>query len=149
MKITEVTQSLHTYRAIVRVQLPDRALTATTSIGAATLAQARALLLRIYGAGNVVTVSEIVRESRAKRTQVHSRINPEPALFSDEPCAYMPFSPVVETAKPLSPQQAQVKALSDRAKQLNQQAKQMRAQQSVAKAQRNLVKAVKLQPQST
>ena len=145
MKITEVTQSLHTYRATVRVQLPDRALTATTSIGADTLAQARALLLRIYGAGNVVSVSEIVRENRAKRTQAHSRINPEPALFRDGTCAYVPFSPVEETAKPLNPKQAQVKALSDRAKQLNQQAKQMRAQQSVAKAQQNLVKAIKPQ----
>jgi hypothetical protein len=146
MKVTEVTQSLHTYRATVRVHLPDRALTATTSIGADTLAQARALLLRIYGAGNVVSVSEIVRENRAKRTQAHSRINPEPALCRDGTSAYMPFSPVSETAKTSSPQQAQAKALSDRAKQLNQQAKQMRAQQSLTRAQQNLLKAKKPVP---
>ena len=141
MKITEVTQSLHTYRVTVRVQLPDGALTAMTCIGADTLAHARALLLRIYGAGNEVSLSEIVRENRAKRTQALSRINPEPALFRDGPCAYMPFSPVVETAKPFNTQQAQLKALTDRAKQLNQQAKQIRAQQSLATAQQNLAKA--------
>ena len=146
MKITEVTQSLHTYRATVRLHLPDRSLTATTSIGADTLAQARALLLRIYGLGNVVSVSEIVRESAVRTAQERCRSNPEPALSRDGTCSYMSLSLVSETAKPLSPQQAQVKALSDRAKQLNQQAKQMRAQQSLAKAQQNLVKAIKPQP---
>jgi hypothetical protein len=147
MKIIEVTQSLHTYRATVRVHLPDRALTATTSIGADTLAQARALLLRIYGVGNVVSVSEIVRETATQSSQARSHINPEPALFRKGICSYVPFSPVLETVKPLSPQQAQVKALSDRAKQLNQQAKQMRAQQSVEKAQQKLVKAKRPQYQ--
>ena len=147
MKITEVTQLMHTYRATVRVHLPDRALTATTSIGADTLAQARALLLRIYGVGNVLSVSEVVRENSVKRSQAYSRMNPEPALFRSETCCYVPFSPVSETAKPLNPQQAQAKALSDRAKRLNQQAKQIRAQQSVATAQQNLVKVSKPQPQ--
>jgi len=146
MKIAEVTQSLHTYRAVVRVHLPDRALTATTSIGADSLAQARALLLRIYGVGNVVSVSEIVRETAPQRSQARSHINPEPALNRYGTSAYMPISPVVETAKPISPQQAQVKALSDRAKQLNQQAKQMRAQQSLATAQKNLLKTKKPVP---
>jgi hypothetical protein len=147
MKIAEVTQSLHTYRAVVRVHLPDRALTATTSIGLDSLAQARALLLRIYGVGNVVSVSEIVRETAAKSAQRHCQISPEPGLSRYGPCACMPFSPVSETAKPLSPQQAQVKALSDRAKKLNQQAKQMRAQQSLAAAHQNLLKAKNPQPQ--
>jgi hypothetical protein len=145
MKITEVLQSLNTYRATVRVHLPDRALTATTSIGADTLAQARALLLRIYGLGNVVSVSEIVRESTTQHSQERCQRNTEPALFRDRKCFYVPFSPVSETAKPLSPQQAQAKALSDRAKQLNQQAKQIRAQQSLATAQRNIQKAKKPQ----
>ncbi len=147
MKITEVIQPLHNYCAIVRVHLPDRARTATTSIGADTLAQARALLLRIYGQGNVVSVSETVRESVVRSAQERCRSNPEPALSHAGANACVSFSPVSETAKPISPQQAQVKALSDRAKQLNQQAKQMRAQQSVAKAQQNLVKAIKPQPQ--
>jgi hypothetical protein len=145
MKITEVLQSLNTYRATVRVHLPDRALTATTSISADTLAQARALLLRIYGLGNVVSVSEIVREMVAQSSQERCHINPEPALSHAGANACVSFSPVAETAKPISPQQAQVKALSDRAKHLNLQAKQMRAQQSVAKAQQNLVKAIKPQ----
>ena len=143
MKITEVIQPLHNYRAVVRVHLPDRALTATTSIGADSLAQARALLLRIYGQGNVVSVSETVRESVVRSVQERCRNNPEPALSRAGACACVSFSPVSETVKPLNPQQAQVKALSDRAKQLNQKAKQMRAQQSVAKAQQNLVKVSK------
>ena len=111
-----------------------------------SLAQARALLLRIYGQGNVVSVSETVRESAVRSAQERCRSNPEPALSRDGTSACMSFSPVSETAKPLNPQQAQVKALSDRAKQLNQQAKQLRAQQSVAKAQQNLLKVNKPQP---
>jgi len=63
MKINEVANSLKTYIASVRVVLKNSSTTARTSIHAESTAQAYALLTRMYGRGNVLTITEIVSES--------------------------------------------------------------------------------------
>jgi hypothetical protein len=63
MKINEVTSSLKTYIASVRVVLKHGSVTARTSIEADSSAHAFAMLSRMYGQGNVLTISEVMRES--------------------------------------------------------------------------------------
>jgi phage shock protein A len=48
---------------------------------------------------------------------------------------------VTEATKTLSPQELQVKSLSDKAKQYKEQAKAVKARQQMAKAQQDLMKA--------
>lgn len=112
MKIHEVAQPLTQFAATVRVVLPRTTITARTSISADSLASARAMLSRMYGAENVSSVSPIA---------THSAID--------------------EQTKTLSASELQVKSMSDRAKQLTQQAQQLRARQSLQKAQQKLIKA--------
>ena len=128
MKINEVTSSLKTYIATVRVILQDSSTTATTSITAQSSSQAHMMLTRIYGRGNVMNVSQSVSE--ASETDQ----NNAPAVFS---CV----AETESTTRVLSPAELQVKSLSDRAKQISQQAKQMKARQSLAKAQEKLRQA--------
>lgn len=108
MKINEFTNNLNTYIATVRVILRDSTSTARTSIVADGIAQAKSMLTRIYGAGNVMSIQAVKDEE------------------------------VTEATKTLSPQELQIKSMTDRAKQLNQQAKQTKARQSLAKAQEKL-----------
>jgi hypothetical protein len=63
MKINEVTSSLKTFIATVRVILQDNTTTATTSITAQTSSQAHMMLTRIYGRGNVLNVTQSVAEA--------------------------------------------------------------------------------------
>ena len=147
MKINEFAQTSHVYLATVRVVLRDTNLTARTTITADSIQQARALLTRTYGDGNVISISEIVNES-ARTCQINA-----PASFPDlrkrrqQPVkknAPAVFSCVAETenaTRVLSPAELQVKSLSDRSKQISQQAKQMKARQSLAKAQEKLRQA--------
>lgn len=113
MKINEVTNTPQTYLATVRVVLRDSSMTARTTITADTLQQARALLTRIYGDGNILNISQ--------------------AMAEDED--------VTEGTKTLSAQELQVKSLADKAADYKQQAKAMRARQQMAKAQQSLMKA--------
>lgn len=147
MKITEFSNLPKQYSATVRIVLRDSSMTARTSVTADTYQQARAILMKLYGDGNVLSISEIVRESHAthqinavasfpeqRRRRQHDTEKSAPAVFS---C-------VAETesaTRVLSPAELQVKSLSDKAKQYTQQAKQMKARQSLAKAQEQLRKA--------
>ena len=147
MKINEVSNLPRHYSATVRVVLRDTSMTARTTITADSIQQARAMLTRIYGGGNVLSISEIVNES-ARTYQINA-----PASFSNQrkhrqqfakKNAPAEFSCVAETesaTRVLSPSELQVKSLSDRAKQINQQAKQLKARQSLAKAQEKLRQA--------
>ena len=147
MKINEVSNLPRHYSATVRVVLRDSSTTARTTVNADTYQQARAILLRLYGDGNVFGISEIVSE--ASRT---CQINAQ-ASFPDQrrhrqqhskKNAPAEFSCVAETesaTRVLSPAELQVKSLSDKAKQISQQAKQMKARQSLAKAQEKLRQA--------
>jgi hypothetical protein len=57
MLIAEVISTLHTYTATVRVNVGGGALLVRTQVHADGMTQARALLLHLYGAGNVLAVA--------------------------------------------------------------------------------------------
>lgn len=113
MKINEVTNIPQTYLATVRVVLRDSSMTARTTITADTVQQARAMLIRTYGDGNVLNITQIMSEQQD----------------------------ITEGTKTLSPQELQVKSLSDRADDYKQQAKAIKARHQMAKAQQDLMKA--------
>jgi hypothetical protein len=110
MKINEFTSKLNTYIATVRVVLRDSSITARTTITSDTLQQARAMLTRMYGDGNVLNITQLVSEDEE----------------------------VSESTKTLSSQELQVKALADKAKQATEQKKQLQARQAMAKAQERM-----------
>ncbi|MGV0959632.1 MAG: hypothetical protein ACOYB1_07300 [Limnohabitans sp.] len=147
MKINEISNLPRHYSATVRVVLRDANLTARTTITADSIQQARAMLTRTYGDGNVLSISEIVNES-ARTSQINAPASfPVPRRHRQQHAkknAPAVFSCVAETGngtRVLSPAELQVKSLSDRSKQISQQAKQMKAQQSLAKAQEKLRQA--------
>ena len=98
--------------ASIRVITRNTSHTARTTITADTFMSAKAMLARIYGAENILSLTELTNETV-----------------------------IDEQTKTLSPAELQVKSMSDRAKQLTQQAKQLKARQSLQKAQQSLVKA--------
>jgi hypothetical protein len=113
MKINEVINTPQTYLATVRIVLRDSNTTARTTITADTVIQAKLMLTRMYGEGNVLSINQVMNEDEE----------------------------VTEGTKTLSPQELQVKSLSDKAKQYKEQAKAMKARQQMAKAQQDLMKA--------
>jgi len=113
MRLHEFSNQLNTYIATVRVVLRDTSMTARTTITADTLQQARALLTRTFGDGNVLNINQVMAEDEE----------------------------VTEGTKTLSPQELQVKALADKAEDYKQQEKALKARQQMAKAQQNLMKA--------
>lgn len=112
MKISEISHPLSTFIATVRVVMRHSTVTARTMVIADTFMSAKAMLAKTYGAENVLSLSQVANETI-----------------------------VDEQTKTLSPQELQVKSMSDRAKQLTQQAKQMKARKSLQQAQQRLVKA--------
>lgn len=106
MKINEFTTNLNTYVATVRVVLRNGTTMAKTLVICDGVNQARMLLMRLYGEGNVFSVH---------------------ALMDGE---------VTEGTKTVTASELQVMSLTDRAKQLNQQAKETKARQSLEKAQK-------------
>ena len=110
MKINEFTSKINTYIATVRVVLRDTSMTARTTITADSVQQAKALLTRSYGDGNVLNINQVMAEDEE----------------------------VTEATKTLSPQQLQVKALADKAKQATEQKKQLVARQAMQKAQEKM-----------
>lgn len=57
MRIVEVISSLHTYTATVRVHVGGGALVLRTHVHADGIAHARALLVHLYGMGNVLALA--------------------------------------------------------------------------------------------
>jgi hypothetical protein len=113
MNIFEITNSARVYIAIVRVVLRDSSMTARTTITADTLQQARAMLSRTYGDGNVLNINQVMVED----------------------------GEVTEATKTLSSQDLQVQSLAKKAEDYKQQEKALKARQHMAKAQQNLMKA--------
>ncbi len=70
MKVNEVWCSLRVYQATVRVVLKNATTTSRTTISADSSANAYLLLCRLYGVGNVVSLSEVVNES-PQTDQIH------------------------------------------------------------------------------
>ncbi len=113
MRFDEFSNPIKQYIATVRVVLRYGSTTARTIITADTDQQARAMLKRIYGDGNVLGINQVMNEEG-----------------------------VSEATKTLSPQELQVKSLSDKAQQYKEQAKAVKARQQMAKAQQDLMKAM-------
>ena len=111
MKINEITNTLKTYVATVKVN----GTSIKTSITAENSTHARLLLLRLYGSGNVSSLSESSTEL-------------------DEAGA---------GTKVMDAGDLQVKALADKQKQITQQKKQLQARQGLAKAQAKMRDASK------
>jgi hypothetical protein len=111
MKINEITNTLKTFVATVKIN----GTSIKTSITAESATHARLLLQRLYGSGNVSSLSESSSEL-------------------DEAGA---GTKVVDAGN------LQVKALADKAKQFTQQKKQLQARQSLAKAQEKMRDASK------
>ena len=112
MRLHEFSNHFKTFQATVRVVLRDSSMTARTTITADTVLHAKALLTRTFGDGNVLNINQVMNEDEE----------------------------VTEGTKTLSPQDLQVKSLSDKAKQYKEQAKAMKARQQIAKAQQDLMK---------
>ena len=143
MKINEVTNSLKHYMATVRVVTGNGTVTARTSVTADSQQQARAIMTRVYGTGNVFSLIEVMHESsrtyqihaqatittRARHRQHHSKKKGPVQLA----CVAQ-----TEGTKTLSPAELQVKSLADQATRLNQQAKLKKAETKVQKAQNRL-----------
>lgn len=60
MKISEVCTLLKTYLATVRVVLKNASSTAKTTISAECSTHAYLMLNRLFGAGNVISLSEVI-----------------------------------------------------------------------------------------
>lgn len=146
MKISEVSNSPQHYIATVRVVLRNQVAIARTTVAADNIYQARLIVARIYGENNVLGVNQSSQEA-FKTPQVQSQAehrrgsvhgNPhEDKLVSVHPSTVLEMG----HARVLTPQELQVKSLSDRAAQYKQQAKQLKARQALQKAQQSLVKA--------
>lgn len=111
MKINEITNTLKTFVATVKVN----GTSIKTSINAENSSHARLLLQRLYGSGNVSSLSE-------------SSIELEEADA---------------VTKVMDAGNLQVKALVDKQKQITQQKRQLLARQSLAKAQAKMRDASK------
>lgn len=112
MKISEISHPLSTFIATVRVVMRHSTVTARTMVIADTFMSAKTMLAKTYGAENILSLTQLTNETV-----------------------------IDEQIKTLSPQELQVKSMSDRAKQLTQQAKELKARQSLQQAQQRLVKA--------
>ena len=111
MKINEITNALKTFVATVKVN----GTSIKTPISAESSTHARLLLLRLYGSGNVSSLSESSSE----------------------------LEEAGAGTKVMDAGNLQVKALADKQKQLTQQKKQLQARQSLAKAQAKMRDASK------
>jgi cell envelope opacity-associated protein A len=112
MKINEISHPLSTFIATVRVVMRNSSTTARTIIIADNFMSAKALVAKIYGTENILSLTQVTNETV-----------------------------IDEQTKTLSSAELQVKSMSDRAKQINQQAKQVKAQKKLQTANTNLLKA--------
>jgi hypothetical protein len=111
MKINEITNTLKTFVATVKVNCTS----IKTSITAENSSHARLLLQRLYGSGNVSSLSE--SSSELEEAGAGTKV-----MYAGN---------------------LQVKALADKAKQLTQQKKQLQARQDMSKAQAKMRDAMK------
>lgn len=114
MKITEVVGGdLKSFIAVVRCVVDGMGSTTTRfQIRCDGQAQARFLLTRCYGRGNVLSIQQTVDEGRG----------------------------MIKPTKPLTLDQLQVKGLEDQAKAMKHRAKQVKAQQKLKRDQSALAK---------
>lgn len=109
MRFSEFQNYLHHFKVTVRVKNDSGSMTVKTMVSAESIAQAQFLIRHVFGKDAVVSIVQI-------------------PMHSD----------MTEGTKTLSPQELQVKSMTDRAKQLNQQSKELKARQKLSKAQKQL-----------
>lgn len=109
MRFSEFQNDLHHFKVTVRVKNDSGSMTVKTMVSAESMAQAQFLMRHVFGKDAVVSIA-----------QIH--------MHED----------MMEETKTLSPQELQVKSMTDRAKQLNQQSKELKARQKLSKAQKQL-----------
>lgn len=147
MKINEVTTPIKQYLATVRVVINSTGSTARTTIAADNQQQARLMLSRLYGTGNVLSINEIVNESsrtseiQAQATFPIRAIHRQLQHRKTGPAEILCVSEAGADTRVLSPAELQVKSLADQATKLNQQAKVKKAQTKLLKAQDKLRRA--------
>lgn len=147
MKINEVTNQLKTYIATVHVAINGAVSTARTTITANNQQQARQMLTRLYGTGNVLSINEVVSEFprtceiQAQATAPDRGIHRQRQARKTGPDAISCVSEAGADTRVLSPAELQVKSLADQATRLNQQAKVKKAQTNLLKAQDKLRRA--------
>jgi hypothetical protein len=147
MKVHEIMVSHHQYLASVRVVINGTGSTARTTITADNQQQARLMLTRLYGVGNVLTISEDVSASprtceiRAQATFQHHGIERQRQHRKTGPIQLSCVSEAGADTRVLSPAELQVKSLADQATRLNQQAKVKKAETKLLKAQDKLRRA--------
>jgi len=66
MRFNEISNDLNTYIITVRVMCGNSPMTVKTTVEAASQTQARALLCHLYGASNVISVTETLEEQGPK-----------------------------------------------------------------------------------
>jgi len=66
MRFNEISNNLHSYIATLRVMCGSGSMTVMTTVEAESQTHARALLCHLYGASNVISVVETLREEGAK-----------------------------------------------------------------------------------
>jgi hypothetical protein len=147
MKIHEVTNPIKHYIATVRLVINGTGNTARTSITADNQQQARLMLTRFYGAGNILSIREIVSES-PRTCEIHAQATNRPPIRQTQrqhrkigPDLLSCVSEAGADTRVLNPAELQTKSLADQATKLNQQAKVKKAQTKLLKAQQKLMKA--------
>lgn len=140
MKINEVTNLLKTYIATVHVVVIGAFSTARTSITANNQHQARQMLNRLYGTGNVLSINEVVSES-PRTCEIQAQANfPRHGIHRKRqaritgPYTISCVSEAGADTRVLSPAELQMKSLADQATRLNKQAKLKKAQTKLFKA---------------
>lgn len=147
MKINEVTTPLKSFIATVRVIINGTGSTARTTITADNQQQARLMLTRLYGAENVLSISEFVSETprtceiQAQASVPHHGIHRQRQRRRTGPVEFSCVFEAGAETRVLSPAELQVKSLSDQTTKLNQQAKVKTAQTKLSKAQDKLRRA--------
>ncbi len=136
-----------TYIATVRVITVTATTTARTTITADTQQQAWAILSRLYGVGNVISISDVMHEAPESHQIQRRATNTRPAIQTqlpkkkNGPVELSCVSETETTTRVLSPAELQVKSLADQTKRLDQLAKLRKAQTGLAKAQEKLRRA--------
>lgn len=130
MKISEVVgDRLMSFVAVVRCDVDGMgSVTTQVEIRCDGLNQARYLLIRAYGRGNVLSIRQMVLEQTLKH------IKPSPGVIPP----IKPKSGIIKSIKPLTPKQGMKKSLTDNKKAIKKKERKTKAINRVRVAQNKL-----------
>ncbi len=130
MRVSEVVgDRLMSFVAVIRCPVDGMgSVTTQVEIRCDGLNQARCLLARVYGRGNVLSIRQIVLEQSPKP------INPSPGVIP----SIKPKSGIIKSIKPLTPKQGMKKSLADNKKAIKKKERKTKAIDRVRTAQLKL-----------